>query len=88
MSNLREEIIKLTIKELETRVSNIMLEINILLSKPENIQDLVKKVADLITTLSITENSLNQAKIFHAQILAERIALMKDLVGPNKDETK
>lgn len=88
MSNLREEIIKLTIKELETRVSNIMLEINILLSKPENIQDLVKKVADLITTLSITENSLNQAKSFHAQILAERIALFKDLVGPNKDETK
>lgn len=88
MSNLREEIIKLTIKELETRVSNIMLEINILLSKPENIQDLVKKVADLITTLSITENSLNQAKSFHAQILAERIALIKDLVGPNKDETK
>lgn len=88
MSNLREEIIKLTIKELETRVSNIMLEINILLSKPENIQDLVKKVADLITTLSITENSLNQAKSFHAQILAERMALIKDLVGPNKDETK
>lgn len=85
MSNLRDEILKLTINELETRVANIMLEINITLSKPENIQEIVQKMADLTTRLSIAEGALNQAKNFYSQTLRDRVDLLSKLV---KNEQK
>jgi hypothetical protein len=85
MSNLRDEILKLTINELETRVANIMLEINITLSKPENIQEIIQKMADLTTRLSIAEGALNQAKSFYAQTLKERVDILSQL---SKNEFK
>lgn len=90
MSNLRQEILKLTVNQLETRVSNIMLEINILLSKPENVSELVVKISDLITELSIAEGALNHAKTFHSQTineaLAQQMSILNQLAKQNKEE--
>jgi hypothetical protein len=73
MSNLREEILKLNVNDLQKRVDNIMLEINILLSTPEKFKNLVKKLGNLTTKLSISEGALNQAKAFYAQNLVETL---------------
>lgn len=73
MSNIRAEILRASISNLQSKVEGIMLEINILLSRPDDIQDLSEKMSDLITRLSIAENALNQANAFYIQTIGQQV---------------
>lgn len=83
MSNLRLEIFRLTMKKLESNVENLMLELNILLSKPENVNELVDKVADLTRKISVENNALNQAREFYTQSVG---SIVSDLDKLKKEE--
>ena len=90
MSNIKEEILRISIERLQNKVEAIMLSVNITLSNPEKSGDVVDKITDLMTSLAISESALNHAKTLHNQCIAltEKIKEYQDSIEQNSINNK
>jgi len=87
MSNIREEILKSAIIRLQSNSEAIMLEINILLSKPEGIEKITDQMTELLARLAISENALIQAKTLYSQSMSQRMEMLSNLVKAKSNDS-
>lgn len=88
MNNLREEILRSAKLQLQSKSEAIMLEINILLSKPDGIENLTDKIVDLISKLSTIEVALSQAHNLYVQTIGQRVEELTKLMENASNKEK
>lgn len=72
MSSAKEEILKQAVSDLNNTVNSIMLDINLKLSKPENVDDITSEIYDLIMELSTAEHALTLATNLWIQSIPQK----------------
>lgn len=85
MGNMREEILKSVLIQLQAKSESIMLEINILLSKPEGVENITDKISMLMTKLSANENSITQTHSLLSQSISQRIDMISKMKKEKND---
>jgi len=84
MSNAREEILRLSTERLKNKVETVMFSINIILSNPDNCDNQIGKVSELLIELAITESAMK-----HSQgLLNQSIALRLQAIEPQLESSK